>query len=401
MSAYVTTVNKLHKRLSSRLGRLDIELTERCNNRCIHCYINQPADDPYLKASEMDTAFVQLILKQAADLGCLTVRFTGGEPLLREDFAEIYLYTRRLGLKVRIFTNARLVTPELAHIFARIPPGEPLEVSVYGMHARSYDEITSVPGAYDQFRQGITLLQQHQVPFVVKQSILPQNRDELSEFEAFAATLPHMDKPSYAMNFDLRTRRDDPARNRVIRRLRLSPQETLAMLTREPDQYIKNMREFAGKFMRTPGDKIFDCGAGLSACVDAYGQAQMCILLRHPDTVYPLDPALHHQRNAKTTLLPLEHALTVFFPQIRQMRSANTAYLKRCAVCFLKGLCQQCPAKSWEEHGTLDTPVEYLCQVAHAQATYLGLVTEGENSWELAPDVRQARLEVFTNAKRG
>jgi hypothetical protein len=58
--------------------------------------------------------------------------------------------------------------------------------------------------------------------------------------------------------------------------------------------------------------------------------------------------------------------------------------LERCARCFLKGLCEQCPAKSWTEHGTLDTPVEYLCQVAHAQALYLGLLTEGEHALEIA-----------------
>jgi hypothetical protein len=49
----------------------------------------------------------------------------------------------------------------------------------------------------------------------------------------------------------------------------------------------------------------------------------------------------------------------------------------------LKGLCEQCPGKSWSEHGTLDTPVEYLCQVAHSQALTLGLLTEGECAWEV------------------
>jgi sulfatase maturation enzyme AslB (radical SAM superfamily) len=61
----------------------------------------------------------------------------------------------------------------------------------------------------------------------------------------------------------------------------------------------------------------------------------------------------------------------------------NPEYLKRCARCFLKGLCEQCPAKSWMEHGTLDTPVEYLCEVAHVQARYLGWVGEHEYGWDV------------------
>jgi hypothetical protein len=46
-------------------------------------------------------------------------------------------------------------------------------------------------------------------------------------------------------------------------------------------------------------------------------------------------------------------------------------------------MCDQCPAKSWSEHGTLDTPVEYFCQVAHAQARFLELLGEGEQAWEI------------------
>ncbi len=69
------------------LSHLDIELTERCNNACLHCYINRPSDDFWAKQCELSTAEWQEIFRQAANLGALSVRFTGGEPLLREDFA--------------------------------------------------------------------------------------------------------------------------------------------------------------------------------------------------------------------------------------------------------------------------------------------------------------------------
>jgi hypothetical protein len=63
--------------------------------------------------------------------------------------------------------------------------------------------------------------------------------------------------------------------------------------------------------------------------------------------------------------------------------ATNPDYLSRCARCFLKGLCEQCPAKSWGENGTLDTPVTYLCDVAHTQARYLGWLGENEKGWEV------------------
>jgi len=386
-------------RRAALLGELDIELTERCNNACIHCLINQPENDADVRSGEMDTAFVKDILRQAADLGCLTVRFTGGEPLLRDDFAELYLFARRLGMHVILFTNARRITPELAQLFARIAPGRVVEVTVYGMHAESYDAAAASRGAFAEFWRGVELLREYNIPFIVKQSVLPPNRAESAEFEAFAATLPRMEKqPGYTMNFELRARRDNPAKNRFIQTLRLSPDETVAMLARDPN-YRKSMREFAGKFMGPPGDKLFNCGAGHGTCVDAYGKAQMCMGLRHPAMVYDLrgddvgadlgvcpdsgDHTTGDRAMGDHTGSPLRYALTEFFPRLRETRATNTDYMNRCARCFLKGLCEQCPAKSWMEHGTLDRPVEYLCQVAHAQARYLGLVAENEKAWEV------------------
>ncbi len=105
------------------LGQIDIELTERCNNNCIHCCINLPEDAADARSREMGTDFVKDILTQAADLGCLTVRFTGGEPLLRGDLAELYEFTRRLEMQVILFTNGRLITPELAAFWQGFPRG--------------------------------------------------------------------------------------------------------------------------------------------------------------------------------------------------------------------------------------------------------------------------------------
>ncbi|MDO9034031.1 MAG: hypothetical protein Q7U51_02365 [Methanoregula sp.] len=75
---------------------------------------------------------------------------------------------------------------------------------------------------------------------------------------------------------------------------------------------------------------------------------------------------------------------------------------RRCAVCFLKGFCEQCPAKSWMENGTLDTPMEYLCDVAHAEAKYLGLLSEGEKVWEVTDGrERVERFATVTGLCRG
>lgn len=370
----------------SLLRRLDIELTERCNNDCIHCCINLPVE-AVAQTREMDAAFLREIVTQAADLGCLTVRFTGGEPLLRDDFTDLYLFTRRLGMQVIVFTNGRLITPKLAALFAKYPPGKPVEISVYGMHPESYDAASGRKGAFQEFRRGMDLLRKHGVRFLLKSSVLPPNRDDMADFEKWLAELDVKNRrPRYAMNFDLRSRRDDPGKNGRIEKLRLSPEETVSVLARSP-RYVEEMREFCGKFIGPPGEKLFSCGAGHGACIDAYGRAQMCLPLRDPDTVVDLHKAT------------LKSALVDTFPKLRETRATHPDYLARCARCFLKGLCEQCPAKSWMEHGTLDTPVEYLCDVAHAQARYLGLIKGGEKAWEVGNWRERRILMMETNGK--
>jgi pyruvate-formate lyase-activating enzyme len=396
------------------LGRIDIELTERCDNDCVHCCIALPEGDAEAELREMSTAEVRAVLTAAAALGALSVRFTGGEPLLRGDFPELYLCARRLGLKVMLFTNARGVTPELADLLARVPPLELVEVSVYGMSERTYEAATRRRGSYSEFRRGVELLLDRGVPFVVKGALLPGLAGEVAEFEAWAATLPAMTKPpAYSMFFDLRGRRecggsaagatpatgvpapcDLEARNETIRRVRLAPAAGVAFLARDRERYMQGMREFCTRFMRPPGDVLFSCGAGHGACVDAYGDVQPCLPMRAPETTVSLrveaggggeggTPGGPAAAPAAFDPARLRYALTEAFPRLRETKATDPEYLRRCAVCFLKGLCEQCPAKSWAESGTLDTPVEYLCEVAHEQARDLGLLEPGERAWEI------------------
>lgn len=373
MSDYVRYVKQPVKFLSPRLGSLDIELTERCNNNCIHCCINLPENDDQAKTREMSTEQVKTILTEAVNLGCLTVRFTGGEPLLRPDFADLYIFARSLGLKVMLFTNARLITPQLADLLARTPPLEKIEISVYGMHPESYEAVSRAPGSFAQFRQGVDLLLERDVPFIVKAALLPPNRGEMEEYEAWAEKIPGMDhEPYYVMLFDLRRRRDDLVKNQMIESLRLTPEEVLCVLTSDEKKYRQGIKEFAKKFMRPAGDKIFHCGIGQVLCVDPYGYAQPCLGVRAPQfSINVISP------NSEA---PLANALE-YYATLREMRSKNPEYLMRCAQCFLKGLCGQCPGKSWTENGTFDTPVEYFCAVAHAQARHMGWLKENEKAW--------------------
>ncbi len=390
-SEYLIRKDLHHDRLWQGRGPLlpwlDMELTERCNNNCVHCYINQPADAQDLKQAEMSTDRVKQILAEAAACGCLTVRFTGGEPLLRDDFPEIYMSARKLGINVVLFTNATLLTSELVRLMLRYPPGKPAEVTLYGMNRQRYESISRVPGSFEAAMAGISLLAGQGVPFRIKGLFLEDGERDAAEMEAFARRITGRDEEvSSSMLFSLRARRDSRRKNDRIRRLRVAPEKILEILIRRPEAYRREKRVFAEKFMGPAGAELFSCGCGKGGAVDAYGRLQPCLLMRHPETVYDLENG------------NIKDALERFFPQIRKMKAANTDYLEKCARCFLHGLCEQCPAQSWMEHGVLDAPVAYFCEVAHVQARWLGLIAEGEMAWQVK-DWRE-RIRVFAGSEK-
>jgi len=131
------------------------------------------------------------------------------------------------------------------------------------------------------------------------------------------------------------------------------------------------MFEFCTRFMRIPGDRLFSCGAGTSGVIDAYGMYQPCMYVRHPDLTISLK-----KESLRSAILNVQS-------KIVNLHATNPVYLSRCARCFLHGLCEQCPGRSWNESGTLDTPVEYHCDVAHATARFLGLLDDGEHAWNV------------------
>jgi len=188
--------------------------------------------------------------------------------------------------------------------------------------------------------------------------------------------------------FDLRARRDSMKKNARISQLRRPPDDIVRIDSRRQESFLREMKEFCRMFLGTPGNKCFTCGAGdKRGCVDAYGMLQPCLLLRHPETLYDLKTGT------------LKDALMNFFPQMRSRKAGDPTYLIRCSRCFLKSLCDQCPAKSWMEHGALDSPVDYYCHVAHARARFLGLINQGEKAWEI--EDWKTRRDLFLENKTG
>lgn len=336
----------------------DLEITARCNCDCRHCYINLPAGDAAAKAAELSPSEIFDIARQAANLGAMWCLLTGGEPLLREDFAEIYLGLKRLGLLVSVFTNATLIRDEHLALFKKYPPRD-IEVTVYGVTPETYERVTRRPGSFAAFLRGLEAMLQSGIRVRLKAMAI---RSNLHEQAAIAAFCRARTKDFFRFDPQLHLRFDrNEARNAEIRTERLTPPEIVA-LEEADEQRIGKMREkcdtlINDDFTHYGCDHLFHCGTGNGSFNVSYdGRFRLCSSLWAEGTTVDL---------RKGTLAD---AWTNHVPRIRDLRSRRKEFLETCRKCALVNLCLWCPAHADLETGEMDGPTPFFCEVAHARA---------------------------------
>jgi radical SAM protein with 4Fe4S-binding SPASM domain len=331
-----------------------IELTERCNLRCLHCYISQPAGSVGAAVRELTTAQVKGIVDQVVDAGCLFLLITGGEPLLRADFVDIWRYARGKGLLLTLFTNGVLLTAEIADLLAEYRP-QATEITLYGATRETYERVTGVPGSYARCMRGIELLLDRGMRLNLKSVLLKANRHEL---EAMIELAGHL---GVKFRFDgVLWPRLDGGLGPLDQRL--DPGDIVA-LDRE---YPERQREFEKHVQRVGtglarAERVYSCGAGQrSFHVDSAGRMSACMMARQPS--YDLLQGSFQDG--------WRHFLSSV---IKQKRATDT----RCQSCTVNALCTQCPGWSQTVHGDNETPVDYVCAIGRLRAAQMVSVTAG------------------------
>lgn len=344
---------------------LELEITARCNNRCRHCYINLPANDPVAKNNEPTFRQLKAVIDDAVSLGVLWCLLTGGEPLLREDFSEIYLYLKKKGVLVSVFTNATLLKPAHIDMFKRYPPRD-LEVSVYGVTPKTYERVTRLPGSYDAFQRGLKLLFSSGIKMRLKAMALRSNLHEMADIARFCR---NHTRDYFRFDPFLHLRLDrDPKRNREIRSERLSPSEIATLEKSDPERLQslkKTCRESLRPAFGQPAhNRLFFCGIANGSLTIGYdGRLRLCSALCDPSCVYDLKAG------------SLADAWSRFALKVRNRRARPEEMLNKCRSCPLINLCQWCPAVAHLETGSMDRPVDYFCRVANARAAALGSIS--------------------------
>ena len=165
-----------------------IELTFRCNSQCVHCYCNLPRNDREAIDKELKNEEVYRIFDQIAEAGCLWLLMTGGEPLLRKDFLDIYAYAKKKGFIPTLFTNGTLLTPEIADTLFKWPPFL-VEITLYGATEETYERITGITGSFKRCQKGIDLLLERKIPLGLKTMAMTINLGEIQRMKEYADDL--------------------------------------------------------------------------------------------------------------------------------------------------------------------------------------------------------------------
>lgn len=225
-----------------------MELTERCNLHCVHCYLGDQDALRQNRARELNTAQWLKVIDQIADLGCLYLLITGGDPLIRKDFAEIYTHARRRGLLVTVFTNGTLVTDAMVELFRELPPFV-IEVTLYGATQATYEAITGVPGSYARCLAGFEKLRALGLDARLKTILMKPNQQEFQQIADFCRAHSHRGK--FRFDFEIQGCLDG---EKGPIALRLDPEEAVRVEFTQPDRAATWRDYYQKRLPQTPAN---------------------------------------------------------------------------------------------------------------------------------------------------
>jgi radical SAM protein with 4Fe4S-binding SPASM domain len=353
--SYGTFSADLHERQSGERIPLQvsIEVTRRCPLECLHCYNNLPMGDMEAKRREMSKEEHFRVLDELVEMGCFWILYTGGEIFARKDFLEIYTYAKKKGFLITLFTNGILINEQIADYLAEWPPFA-IEITLYGRTRETYEALTAIPGSYDRCLRGIRLLKERGLPLKLKTVATSINKHEVMAMRRFAEEELGVE---FKMDGQINPRIDCSQSPLAVR---LTPEEVVALDMSMP-KGMSEYRRLALRDLQNPpnlskSDTVYFCGGGVGGfAINAYGEMGICVISQQ-DTFSVRETGLRK----------------VWEGSLAALRNRKRTRLTKCVECRIQSLCGMCPANGEMENGDRESPVEFLCHVAHLRAAVIG-----------------------------
>jgi radical SAM protein with 4Fe4S-binding SPASM domain len=349
------TVQK-HRPLS-----VHFDLTYRCNERCVHCYLD------HNDHGELTTAECLNVLEDLARSGALFLTFSGGEIFLRPDLYEILAAARRLHFDISLKSNALLVTPERAARLREFGVRR-VQISVYSDIPAIHDAITKVPGSLERTLAAIPILLEHGLQVKLACPLMQEN---LMAYRGVMALAEKLGVP-YILDLTITPMMDGSSgplahRASVSSLLPVLQDPTLHACKPQPSpQAAPAINALPPTFGSAVSSGIesaayedLPCSAGHNSCyISPYGDVFPCV---------QLPQAAGNLRREKFDDI-WYHA-----PQLERLRAIRESQLPICSRCEIRSYCERCPGLALMEGGDLLGAYERACALAEEKARLAGV----------------------------
>jgi len=321
---------------------VQLDLTYRCNERCVHCYLDH--DDH----GEMTTAEIKRLLDEMAEAGVFILTLSGGEIFVRKDLFEILEYARRLMFCVKLKTNAILIREREAQRIKELGV-ESIQISIYSHRAEVHDAVTLVAGSLKRSIDAIRFLKSQGLRVVIANVLMTENMNDYAGVRALAEELgvectldptvtPMMDgdRSPLRLNID---------------------QNALQKVFRDP-ALVGNVDEFCAIPAKTQESDLegLPCSAGHTACyVSPYGDVYPCVQFPLPTGNVRRERFVDIWRDSKA---------------MNEVRSIRLKDLTTCPQCSHVATCTRCPGLAFMK-GNMRGPSSQDCEKSFARTGIL------------------------------
>ena len=326
------------------LTQFQIELTSRCNENCLHCYI--PHDN---RTEDIDPMLYYNVLEQCKDMGVLDLTLSGGEPMLHPEFFNFLRKAKEYDFSINILSNLTVLTDEII-MEMKANRLSSVQVSLYSMKPEIHDSITRVSGSFEKTKSAILKLINNEIPLQISCPVMKQNKKCYVEVSNWAEEK----KVRAVADYIIMGRYDNTADN-LDNRLSVDEVGEIINDIIENDILYRD-RLFEADFYevvkRDLGEDII-CGVCISSiCMVANGniypcagwQNYICGSLKEQSLreIWDNSPKVKYLRNLKKKDMP---------------KCLNCPYIHFCAICMVRNANES-------RDGNLFEINEHFCKIA-------------------------------------
>lgn len=335
-----------HDRKHPRLACLQIELTSRCNERCIHCYIPNASKD---KGCYLSFEHFKNIIDQFSEMNGLIVGLTGGEALMNKDFIPMLRYCRKKDLKITLLSNLTLLNDEIVKALKETNVSL-VQVSLYSMNHDIHDAITKQRGSFIRTKNAIEKLRKEDVPVLISCPVMKANRKDYISVMDYAHSMKMQAQTDYVMMAE-----SDFDKHNLTNRLSLKETEELLHDMMSHDR-IENLAPQESMPLAVSSKEELErmpmCGAGINdLSISAEGNVYPCAGWEGYVVGNVFNQSLKEIWETSTKL-----------NEIRKIKHKD---FPKCLDCEAQDFCNMCLVRNYNEsHGDMFKINNHFCKVA-------------------------------------